>query len=95
MRIVERVKCHAAPAKQSSGIREEAFGLCTFATHTLDFDTLRGQRECLAPVFQALAADTYALDLVIKATWQSDVLLIKLSTVPPHILKLNKCLSQL
>lgn len=95
MRVVERVKCHAVPAKQSSGIREEAFDLCTVATHTLDFDAVRGQRECLAPVFQALAADTYALDLVIKATWQSDVLLIKLSTVPPHILKQNKCLFQL
>lgn len=95
MRVVERVKCHAAPAKQSPGIREEAFGLCTVATHTLDFDSLREQGECLAPVFQALAADTYALDLVIKATWQSDGLLIQLSTVPPHILKQNKCLSQL
>lgn len=95
MRIVERVKCHAVPAKQSSGIREESFDLCTVATHTLDFDAVQGQQEYLASVFQALAADTYALDLVIKATWLSNVLLIKLSTVPLHILKQNKCLSQL
>lgn len=41
-----------------------------------------GSGKGLASVFQALGADTYALDLVIKATWEGDVLLIKLS-VPP------------
>lgn len=82
MRAVERMKCHALPAKQSSGIKEEAFCLSTVTTHTVDFDAARGRRESFASVFQALAADTYALDLVIKATLQRDVSLIKLS-VPP------------
>lgn len=83
MRAVERMKCNALPAKQSSGIKEEAFCLSTVTTHTVDFDAARGRRESFASVFQALAADTYALDLVIKATLQRDVSLIKLSVPPP------------
>lgn len=50
-----------------------------------------GGGESFAPVFQALAADMYALDLVIKATLQKDVSLIKLP--PPPTPKQNKCLS--
>lgn len=77
---VDEIECHAVLAKfrYSGG----SFRLSTVTTHTLDFDAVWGQWESLASVFWALAADTYALNLVIKATLQRDVLLIKLS-VPP------------
>lgn len=86
MRVVERMKCHTLPTKQISGIKEEAFCLSTVTALALDFDAVGvggGGQESLASVFQALAADTYALDLVINAILQRDMLLIKLSSPPP------------
>lgn len=63
---------------QSSG-NEEIFCFSIVTSHTLDFDAVLGQWESFASVFRALAADMYALDLVIKVTLQRDILLIKLS----------------